>query len=81
MMHIILLFKNQIKDHQMLKNDLITPELELSSECHIHFLPGLLGMPGPGHYRALPKQQLTSLLLSQPLPQGSRANTLATVSL
>ena len=70
MMHIILLFKNQIKDHQMLKNGLITPELELSSECHIHFLPGLRGAPGPSPYHALPEGQLTSLQLSQPLPKA-----------
>ena len=61
MMHIILLFKNQIKDHQMFKNGLITPELGLSSECHIRLLPGLLGAPGPRHYHTLPERQLTSL--------------------
>ena len=73
MMHIILLVENQSKDHQMLKNDLITPELELSSECHIHFLPGLRGAPGPSPYHALPEGQLTRLQLSQPPPQGSWA--------
>ena len=65
MLHVSPLFKNQIKHHQTLRNNLITLALELSRN-HIHFLPGLLGVPRPSDHHPWPEQQLTSLLPALP---------------